>query len=318
MPTEAFISYAHVDDRRRERLHKHLAMLNREKLISVWSDHEILAGDRFADKIDEALEQAGLFIALLSPDYLASNYCYEKEFQRALQLNEAGQLRIVGVVVEPCDWRSSPFADLVVLPKSGKAIPDWANENTAYLNVVEELRRVLKQPPAPSPAAAESTGQPHTAQARRYRVKQDFDAIQRAEFGESAFQTIGDYFRRACSEMHEASEHLRARFSDLGRDAFTCTLVNRAKIRGGEAHVTIRRGRGRHHVGDISWLWAEHGEEGTSNGWLSVEADDFELHLKGSIDRFGFGGRDQVMTSQQAAEQLWNAFMEQAGIQLAE
>lgn len=316
MPTEAFISYAHVDDRRRERLHKHLAMLRRDGLLSEWSDHEILPGDRFADQIDAALERAGLFLALLSPDYLASSYCYEKEFQRAQELNDVGHLRIVGVVVEPCDWRNSPFAELVVLPKDGRAIPDWTNENTAFLNVVEELRRVLQQPGPPSPVADKPI-RSQTAQPRRLRIKQDFDAIQKAEFAEAAFKAIADYFQRACGEMHEASEHLRARFTDLGRDAFTCTLVNRAKIRG-EAHVTVRRGRGRHHIGDISWLWAEHGEENSSNGWLSVEADDFELHLKGSVDRFGFGGRDQVMTPQQAAEQLWNAFMEQAGIQLAE
>src|SRR4051794_8679533 len=104
MPVDAFISYAHADNKRRERLHKHLVMLRREGLIREWSDHEIKAGDRFGDEIDAALERSGLFIALVSPDYLASNYCYEKEFQRAQELEATGHPRVVAVIVEPCDW----------------------------------------------------------------------------------------------------------------------------------------------------------------------------------------------------------------------
>lgn len=319
MPTEAFISYAHVDDRARERLHKHLAMLQRADLLSVWSDHDILAGDRFADRIDDALERAGLFIALLSPDYLASTYCYEKEFQRAIALNAAGRLRIVGIVIEPCDWKRSPFKDLVVLPKDGKAVSEWTNQNAAFLNVVNALERVLETPadaPSPTPTVPPTTG--GAAQARRFRVRQDFDAIQRAEFAENAFRTIASYFRQACAEMQDVSEHLRGRFIEMSRDSFTCTLVNRAKMRGGEAHVTVRLGRGQHRVGDISWLWAPHADDTSTNGWLAVEADDFELHLKGSIDRFGFGNRDATMTPHQAAERLWNAFMQQAGIDVVD
>src|SRR3954471_15592104 len=109
MPVDAFISYAHADDKRRERLHKHLAMLRRDGLLRAWSDHEIRVGDRFADAIDAALERSGLFIALVSPDYLDSRYCcYEKEFQRALELEASGRLRIAAVILEPCDWLNSP------------------------------------------------------------------------------------------------------------------------------------------------------------------------------------------------------------------
>ena len=118
MPVSAFISYSHADESRRERLHKHLSLLRREGLVSEWSDHEILAGCGLDEEIDTALNEAGLFIALLSPDYLYSDYCYEREFARAQELQEAGRLRIVGVVVEPCDWKNSPVAKLKVLPKS--------------------------------------------------------------------------------------------------------------------------------------------------------------------------------------------------------
>src|SRR3954452_18293023 len=143
MPVDAFISYAHVDDKRRERLHKHLVMLRRDGLLRDWSDHEILVGDRIDTEVDTALDRSGLFVALVSPDYLASSYCYEKEFQRAQELEMAGRLRIAAVILEPCDWLNSPFSKLLVLPKDGKPVSDWTNENTAYLNVITELRKVL-------------------------------------------------------------------------------------------------------------------------------------------------------------------------------
>src|SRR3954465_5400271 len=128
MPVDPFISYAHADDKRRERLHKHLAMLRRDGLLREWSDHEIMVGDKLGKTIDAALERSGLFIALVSPDYLASNYCYEKEFQRALELEAAGRLRIAAVILEPSDWLNSPFSKLLVLPKDGKPVSDWTND----------------------------------------------------------------------------------------------------------------------------------------------------------------------------------------------
>lgn len=319
MSHNAFISYSHADDKRRERLHKHLVMLRREGLLQEWSDHEILPGDTLSAEISQALDQSQLFIALLSPDYLASRYGYETEFQRALQLQAEGRMRIVGVVVEPCDWQASPFGELLVLPKDGKAVSDWTNENTAYLNVVQELRRLLSRPPAPSPALAASgtVGSGSTTPLRRLRVRQDFDAIQKAEFADRAFEVMRRYFEDACSELPEASEHLRSKFEMMGATAFTCTVVNRARMRGGEAHITVRNNKGGRRgmsVGDLSFVYQQHADDGSSNGWLSVDADDYHLFLTGSIDRFGMG-KDKHWTPESAAEALWNSFMGQAGIE---
>lgn len=45
MPNNAFISYAHVDEKRLERLHKHLVMLRRNGSLQARSDHAIIPGD---------------------------------------------------------------------------------------------------------------------------------------------------------------------------------------------------------------------------------------------------------------------------------
>jgi hypothetical protein len=106
MTATAFISYAHADEKALERLHKHLAVLTREAKLLTWTDHAILPGTAFGGAIDAQLKQSNLFLALLSPDYLASRYCYDEEFQQALALAHVGAMRIVPIILEPCDWLS--------------------------------------------------------------------------------------------------------------------------------------------------------------------------------------------------------------------
>lgn len=81
---KAFISYSHNDSQMLDLLHKHLAQLQRDAIISTWTDREINAGANLEQTISSALGNSQIFIALLSPDYIVSNYCYEKEFTTAL------------------------------------------------------------------------------------------------------------------------------------------------------------------------------------------------------------------------------------------
>src|SRR3954451_12525232 len=103
MPAKAFISYSHNDEKMLTALHKHHAVMKREKTISTWYDRDILAGGRVHGDIVDALTSSELFLALVSPDYVNSTYCYDKEFQQALSRNSAGTMQIVPIVIEPCE-----------------------------------------------------------------------------------------------------------------------------------------------------------------------------------------------------------------------
>ncbi len=236
----------------------------------------------YAHADQKYLDRSGLFLALVSPDYLASNYCYETEFQQALASAEAGRLRIVAVILEPCDWLSSPFSQYLCLPKDGKAIAEWTNQNVAHLDVVKGLRRALEADAPASDASAGigfAVGGHQGGTPRRLKVKQEFDPIQRRDFADQAFSVIRDYFRSSCAEINDV-EDIKARFEEMGDAAFTCTVVNRGMMRGrGEGHITVRNDKGRHHFGDISYVYESHAEPGTSYGAARVEADDYNLYL---------------------------------------
>jgi hypothetical protein len=314
MTTTAFVSYCHADEKALERLRKHLALLQREGTLPTWTDHAIVPGDRLDSVISDQLERSQVFLALLSPDYLASRYCYDTEFKRALELAAAGRMRIVPIIVEPCDWLSSPFKDFSALPKDGQPISGFTNANLAYLNVVTGLRRMIE---AMAPGALPLDPDPAPESIRKPRVKQDFDTIQRAEYADRAFAVIRDYFRASCAEVAQIGDDLRARFEDMDPTAFTCSVVNRAKRSGGEAHITVHNTKSRSHGfgGDISYVNQRHAERNTSNGSIRVSNDDYQMFL--TMDRYGMSsGREEGRISpEQASERLWTDFVKQAGVE---
>ena len=89
-PVTVFYVYAREDELLREQLERHLRLLSRQKLISEWHDREIVAGTEWAKKLDSHLETASVILLLVSSDFLASDYCYDFEMQRALERHARG------------------------------------------------------------------------------------------------------------------------------------------------------------------------------------------------------------------------------------
>ena len=52
---------------------------------------------------------------------------------------------IVPVIVRSCDWLGSPLAKLVALPKDGKAINKWEDEDEANMDVVAGIKKVIEE-----------------------------------------------------------------------------------------------------------------------------------------------------------------------------
>ncbi|CAA2159003.1 hypothetical protein MBRA_04244 [Methylobacterium brachiatum] len=137
-----FVSYSHRDAEARRRLGIHLAPLERDNVRS-WFDGDMDAGDKLDTGIARALRDAHVFVGLLSPDYLASNYCWKIEYRRAMNRRARGAMRVVAVVVRPCDWKSTPAAGFKLLPEDGRDVTRWRSADEAYLNVAQGIRRVV-------------------------------------------------------------------------------------------------------------------------------------------------------------------------------
>ena len=139
-----FCSYSHEDKQYLSDLKKHVTELERQKLISVWTDQEIIPGGQFEKEIAENLDSCDLFICLVSSSFLASRYCIEKELQKALDRHADGTIKILPIIVRPSDWLNSELKDLKAVPTDGKAISTWQNTDSAYLDVVSSVYVILQ------------------------------------------------------------------------------------------------------------------------------------------------------------------------------
>jgi tetratricopeptide (TPR) repeat protein len=157
-PLNAFISYSHRDEDYKNELVVHLATLKRQGKIRAWQDRDIEAGAEWDAEIKQQLESAEIILLLITPRFLASDYCYDLEMQRAVQRHEEGTARVIPIIVKPCDWQGTPFSKLQVLPKDAKPITKWGDQDEAFLDVVKGIRRAVVTLQANQPPRAPVSG----------------------------------------------------------------------------------------------------------------------------------------------------------------
>jgi hypothetical protein len=148
-PIDVFFSYSHKDEELREQLETHLALLKRKGIIRGWHDRRIGAGAEWKDAIDQQLEAARVILLLVSPDFLASDYCYDIEMKRALARRDAGEARVLPIILRDCDWSDAPFAKLQALPREARPVTSWPNRDEAWKNVALGIRAAIEQLPNP-------------------------------------------------------------------------------------------------------------------------------------------------------------------------
>ncbi|MBN8563467.1 MAG: SAVED domain-containing protein [Leptolyngbya sp. UWPOB_LEPTO1] len=140
-----FFSYSHLDESLRDELAKHLKLLERQGAIATWHDRKITAGQEWANAIDHHLETAQIILLLVSVNFLASDYCYDLEMKRALERHETGAAKVIPIILKPVDWEFAPFGKLQALPKDGKPITQWENQDEAFASIAKSLRGVAEE-----------------------------------------------------------------------------------------------------------------------------------------------------------------------------
>lgn len=142
---EVFFSYAREDGALRDKLANHLKLLERQGTIQSWHDRQILAGTEWQEQIHHHLETAQIILLLISSDFLASDYCYNIEMQRALERHNVGDAWIIPIILRPIDnWTQSPFGELCALPTDNTPVTAWKNEDAAFANVARGIRLVVE------------------------------------------------------------------------------------------------------------------------------------------------------------------------------
>lgn len=124
-------------------LEKHLVLMQREGLISGWHDRKLVAGDVVDTEIDEHLRAADIVLLLVSSDFFASDYCYDREMEVALQRHADGLNVVVPVILRPCEWTESKLGKLLALPIDGKPVSTSPDVDAAFTEVAKGIRSLL-------------------------------------------------------------------------------------------------------------------------------------------------------------------------------
>lgn len=145
MKKKVFLSYAHEDEKYKLELDKHLAVQKRNEVIDTWNDRKLVAGSEIDEEIKEELNSADIIILILSADFFASAYCYDKEMKRAIERHRCGEARIIPVIARKCDWLDSPLGKITALPIDGKSIASFADKDDAYMQIVLGIKEAIKE-----------------------------------------------------------------------------------------------------------------------------------------------------------------------------
>lgn len=139
-----FSSYAHTDETLHQQFMKHTVPILGPRTV-VWHDRMIGVGTNWAKEINNWIDKCDAFLAFVSADFLASDYCCGIELSRALERNKNGDLRIIPVVLRPCCWQKTPLGTFKGLPIDGKPVTSWSNQDEAFAIIADELLDVYAE-----------------------------------------------------------------------------------------------------------------------------------------------------------------------------
>lgn len=140
MPVGIFFCYARKDQPLLNELKAHLISLQRQGHITIWADTDIGAGTEWEKEIEKHLDTANIILLLVSSDFMASDYCYSIEMQRALERHERGEARVIPIILRPVHWQESPFGKLQALPTDVKPVTRWLDRDDAFYDITQGIR----------------------------------------------------------------------------------------------------------------------------------------------------------------------------------
>jgi len=149
------ILHAPKDAKHLEGLIRFLQPLEQDGTIHLWHADGIAAGTSIDEAARQHLERARLVVVLASADFLANERLMGR-VEQALRSEKATGARVVPVVVKPCSVDRSALAGRQRLPRSVSSVSEARNTDKVWLEVAEELQKILDTMSGKPPVAGGS------------------------------------------------------------------------------------------------------------------------------------------------------------------
>ena len=139
--TRIFISYSHQDEAWKERVVRHLRVLEPVD-VDTWDDRRIAAGTGWEEEIGNAIATCDVALLLISAHFLTSRFILGQEVPPLLQRREEQGIRVIPVIVSPCVWDRIPWLKSIqARPKDGKPLSGMSGHDAdaALAALAEEI-----------------------------------------------------------------------------------------------------------------------------------------------------------------------------------
>jgi hypothetical protein len=303
-----FFSYSHRDETLRDELETHLTVLKRQGIITTWHDRRIGAGKEIDKEISHYLEEAEIILLLVSPDFLASDYCYNVEMTRALERHRCGEARVIPVILRPCDWHNAFFGTLMAVPKDGKPVTKYPNQDEAFLEVVGAIRAAANELCSPGPVETRATLQPIAGRpvsefrSSNLRLRRTFTDQEKDDFLEQAFEFIANFFEGSLAELERRTQGISTKFRRIDATHFVAAIYHNGAARSQCKIWLAARDR---FTGNIHYSSDPSTRDNSYSESLSVEDDGYSVFLKPMMGGTFGGNQDKLLSQEGAAEHLW-------------
>ncbi|MCA9036847.1 MAG: toll/interleukin-1 receptor domain-containing protein [Planctomycetaceae bacterium] len=305
---KVFFSYSHADETVRDQLDVHFSMLKRSG-VETWHDRCILGGEEFDRVIRQELENADLILLLVSPAFLNSAYCYSVEMIRALQRVEEGTAHILPVIAEVCDWKASPLGAIKAMPKDGKPLSKFANPNDGFMEVVDEIRKIISKRVrtvpatiAPQNLSIRDVQLVQEMRSSNLRLKREFTVAQKDRFLIDSFEYFAKFFENSLGELQRRHPEIEVAFRRIDGNTFTAQIYKNGKPQS-QCRIAVGSGFGR--MQQIIFSTELTTQTNSMNDWMSVEDDGQALLLKPAGMSFVNPPTDKLLSQEGGAEHFW-------------
>ena len=141
---KGFVSYAHADLDMVEDFRRHLKAVDRAVGLEPWIDHEILAGTVWEAHIAAAIAAAEVFVLLISPEFIYSDYVCASEIP-AIQCRRTTGALVLPVVLKSCSWQyiAGPLQAVPTANGRLRPIDAWPRHNDGYNCARQQMERSI-------------------------------------------------------------------------------------------------------------------------------------------------------------------------------
>jgi hypothetical protein len=140
-----FVSYSHspADAHLRREFDIILSILKDLGIVEAWKDTEIPIGGLWSQDIWQHLNASNYVVLLISPDYLASEFC-RKEIRYAKGRAAGPGCRVIPILLRETPLWEEYVGELQALPRGAKPVKSWSDPDRAWKDIAHEIRRLAE------------------------------------------------------------------------------------------------------------------------------------------------------------------------------